>query len=322
MRIKSTTFGVRKQVNTSDEPIKKYFLSYEGVQTEVLYFDGVNQNKEKLKIDSSIQFIPLLRHFAHIGWSNPLKIIERVLACLNNLSKNERNVDSLVQSICDYYIDACQLKNIKADRDELYRQILHHFVNEFNLSRDDSISLKDVNLIDNISSFLESFNNIYVVENINSFIESQFETYDKSYDKVCLIVDRDKKSFTTSQYMKLLRICEKNNIKLYVSNPCFEFWLLLHFDKVLKLDPIKLSDNSKEYKIINNFGNEELITFAEYELRKSLPHYKKNNLNFNDFIERVPKAISNSKNFETDIVNLQHCIGSNIGKLFEELQKV
>jgi hypothetical protein len=185
LRIKSITFGVRKQVNISDEPIKKYFLSYEGVQTEVLYFDGINENKEDLKIASSIKFIPLLRHFAHIGWSNPIKIIERVLACLNNLSKNERNVDSLIQSICDYYIDACELNNIKVDRDELYQQISHHFENELNLSCDDNMSLKDVNLIDNISSVIDSFNNIYVVENINILIEFQFKTYDKNYDKVC-----------------------------------------------------------------------------------------------------------------------------------------
>lgn len=69
MRISNKTFGVRKTVLKSEEAKKKYFLAFEGVQTEVIYFDGVCINKKELNISPTIELIPLLRHYPHIGWS-------------------------------------------------------------------------------------------------------------------------------------------------------------------------------------------------------------------------------------------------------------
>lgn len=52
-------FGERTEKGR--EAIKKYYLIYEGSQTEAQYFAGIDQNKEFLNINSLIEIVPILR---------------------------------------------------------------------------------------------------------------------------------------------------------------------------------------------------------------------------------------------------------------------
>lgn len=96
-----------------------------------------------------------------------------------------------------------------------------------------------------------------------------------------------------------------------MTNPCFEFWLLLHFDEVFCLDRDKLLENPQ-------------ITskrrYTEYELRKLLPGYTKSKYNVEALMSRVDKAVQNEKKFCEDIVKLEYEAGSNVGRLIEELK--
>jgi len=97
-----------------------------------------------------------------------------------------------------------------------------------------------------------------------------------------------------------------------VTNPCFEFWLLLHFDEVLTLDKEKLLDNPK-------------VTakrrYAEDELRKIYPGYKKSFYHAETLVKRIDKAIENEKEFCEDIEELECAIGSNVGKLIAKMRQ-
>ena len=99
--------------------------------------------------------------------------------------------------------------------------------------------------------------------------------------------------------------------ELYVTNPCFEFWLLLHFDEVFNLDKDKLLENPK-------------ITakrrYVEHELRSLWPGYKKNSYRAERLMKNIDNAINNEKKFCEDIVGLENSIGSNIGKLISEMR--
>lgn len=53
-----------------------------------------------------------------------------------------------------------------------------------------------------------------------------------------------------------------------VTNPCFEFWLLLHYDQVLNLNRDMLLENPKV---------SSKRRYTEHELRKLLKGYSKNN---------------------------------------------
>lgn len=221
-RVKST-FGERKKVFENSNPRKKYFLAYEGVKTEVQYFNGVCNHKEYLNISASVELVPLLRHSPHIGWSNPLKVFDRVNSCLKHLSKNERNVDSFVNAISDYCFNESEDLQTIDERNELYKTILNIFEEKFNLGPNDNINFSDDEIISKIIQIMSILSKNLLVKNIENFIYMQCETYDQEYDCVCLIVDRDKKSFTNNQYDKLINSCKKYNYHLYVTNPCFEF---------------------------------------------------------------------------------------------------
>ncbi|MEA3422876.1 MAG: RloB domain-containing protein [Bacillota bacterium] len=63
------------------------------------------------------------------------------------------------------------------------------------------------------------------------------------------MVDRDKGSFVNhpnnNQYAYVVEKCRENGIDFYLTNPCFEFWLLLHFDEVHQLDKTSLLEKKK-----------------------------------------------------------------------------
>ena len=82
-----------------------------------------------------------------------------------------------------------------------------------------------------------------ILETVLKNIENKQITYSEDIDKMCLIVDRDKKSFKEEQYNYVKEECERKNFKLYVTNPCFEFWLLLHFDEVHLINKEELLEN-------------------------------------------------------------------------------
>ena len=98
-----------------------------------------------------------------------------------------------------------------------------------------------------------------------------------------------------------------------LTNSCFEFWLLLHFDKVFELEQNKLLENPK-------------VTakrrYVEQELRKILPGYGKGSYRAMEVIKHIDKAIENEKKFCEDVVMLKDKVGSNLGCLIEELKKI
>ncbi len=318
MRIKKN-FGKRKRVLFSTKPIKKYFLAFEGMRTEVQYFTGIIDNKEFLNISTSVEIIPLLRNHPYMGWSNPMKVFERVKDTLDNLRENYRSVAAIVNSIVEYCFENSDEISTRKEAEDLYNSILLIFTRDFHLNEEDNVDFSDEKIEERIEELMAKLSATIFVENLDLFIKSQFESYDPSFDEVCLIVDRDKNSFNTVQYDSLIEKCKRNNYKLYISNPCFEFWLLLHFNEVFSIDRNLLIQNDKLiYKDENN--NFIKMNFAEKELRKIIPSFHKTNLNFSPFINRIDLAIANAKEFATSLENLKIGVGSNVGELIGELR--
>ncbi len=73
----------------------------------------------------------------------------------------------------------------------------------------------------------------------------------------------------------VLKASKEQNIQIYLSNPCFEIWYLLHFRY-----------STRQYN-----SNEEVIN----DLKKYLNNYKKNLNVFDTLLPLVSAAISNSK---------------------------
>jgi len=72
-----TSFS-RVEVSEAEEPRKKFYLFYEGVVTEPMYFQGVKDNIKELGYNSIIEIIPIVRSGKEVGRSNIISIIEDV----------------------------------------------------------------------------------------------------------------------------------------------------------------------------------------------------------------------------------------------------
>ena len=150
------------------------------------------------------------------------------------------------------------------------------------------------------------------IANIVNYIEEQQILYNKDLDYICMIIDRDKGNIKTHQYLQLLKKCEEKKIRLFVTNPTFEFWLLLHSQKVFEYCPAKLLANWKK-------GNKR---FLEEVLSDVFEGYRKENIRAERFMPYIREAIVNEKEFCQDISELQDKLGSNIGELLAEWIKL
>ena len=170
-------------------------------------------------------------------------------------------------------------------------------------------SLIEVIPIENDDEELGQSHPLRKISNFNEDIENNKFLYDKEIDKVCFVIDRDPQNFSEQQYKDFLQMCEKYNYKVYVSNPTFELFLLMHDDKILSMDKTKMLENRK----VSNSKR-----FLEVKLSEIFGCNKKN-INFDKFKPNIKKAINNEKQFEENLINLKDNLGSNVGTLLDEM---
>lgn len=310
----SRTFAERTKVLKSDEAKKRYFLVFEGASTEKIYFEALENARDDMELDPLIELVPIMRSYSEDGWSNPKKILDRIIANLDEEETGLLTYESLLNRIMDYLYDEKILAASKVQAHALWRILEEGCEKVLGKCLSDNVD----NLVEDCNKLTEYLNQesdvVNIVDDISDIIRSSNITYDNRFDKICLIVDRDKESFLAipenNQYDYVLRTCQEKGFGFYVSNPCFEFWLLLHFDEVFELDLDKLLENSQ-------------ITakrrYAEHELRKLLPGYSKSNYNAEALMERVEMAIKNEEKFCEELDGLRDKVGSNVGKVITEL---
>lgn len=307
-------FAKRTTGNVESEPRKKYFLVYEGEKTELIYFDAVNDLRDAIGINPLIELTPLIRSFSEAGWSNPKQILDRVIQAVTEGQSGEITYVTLIDRVIDYLLEeelinsTPQARSIAKILQWYYKkenQILHSVVSDL----DQACEI--------ITSFLNKASCIATIsEDIPDIIKSQQLTYAEGFDKICLIVDRDRESFIckldNDQYGYVWQTCERRKMGFYVTNPCFEFWLLLHFDQVHNLDTDALLNNPKKTR---------KRRYAEHELHKLMPGFQKSAYDAHELVGKIDVAIKNEKQYCENIEKLEHTIGSNLGQLIEEMRK-
>ncbi|ALF17009.1 RloB family protein [Fusobacterium animalis] len=305
-------FAKRTRISELDRTRKKYFLIYEGSSTEEIYFKAVNELRNKIDINPLIELVSIERTYSEYGWSNPKKILEQLLKDLEEMESGKISYKTLVDKIMEIIIED------KKNSEEIsLKEFLEDIENEIGKSLNDIVEnteddcrillpiilKKGFLIIEKIPSILEK---------ILKGIENKQITYSEDIDKICLIVDRDKGSFKEEQYNYVKEECKRKNFKFYVTNPCFEFWLLLHFDEVHSIDKEKLLENNK-------ITPKSKVRYVEAELKKYFS-YNKNKYNAELLIEKIDSAIENEKRFCEDIEELKDKLGSNVGLLIKELK--
>ena len=311
----SRTFAERTKVLKSDEALKKYFFVYEGSDTEVIYFDAIRSLRGDIGINPLIELIPIIRSFSEEGWSNPKKILDRIIQNLQESREKTISYESLLNRIMDYLYETNVLSSSKVLAKNIWETMKQTCIEQMHKRLDDIVEDIECSCKELINALENEYEIVNIIDEIAEIIEMGGLTYDEELDQICLIVDRDKDSFVATpennQYKYVVDKCNEMGFGLYITNPCFEFWLLLHFDEVFNLDRTKLLDNPK-------------VTakrrYTEDELRKVLQGYKKSSYNAMGLVKNVDKAIQNEKAFCEDVEQLKDSVGSNIGKLIVEMR--
>lgn len=310
----SKTFAERTKILKSDEVKRKFFLVYEGASTESIYFDKLNEIKEIMGISPLIELVPTIRSYSEDGWSNPKKILDRVIANLEEEETGNITYESLLNRIMGYLYDVGILTTSRVQTHAIWKILQDACENILGKElQQDVVNLKsDCNLL--VQYLNQESDIVNIVDDISDIIASSNITYEDGFDKICLIVDRDKESFVAlpqnNQYEYVLRTCQEKGFGFYVSNPCFEFWLLLHFDEVFKLNQELLLENPKVTS---------KRRYAEHELRKLLPGYSKTEYNAERLVGELKTAMKNAQQFCEEVEALENKVGTNLRLLIVEL---
>lgn len=291
MRIKEQF--AKERISEERNYKSKFFIVSEGQITEPRYFEKLNQSV----ISENVTIINLLRDYANLGNGNPSFLINLLKEFLNN-NNSEISLMELKNRISNWdhenpnKIDLNSINNILSS-----------------LYSSDNVKIPYIDLGDLFILLFKS--DIYkdIASNFASYFTAQDVTYSPEVDTLNLVVDRDKDSFSEKQYDDVVKFCTENNVGFYVSNPNFEFWLLLHFAEVESENNRVMLDNPK-------------MSGSRRYLEKRLHDicgYTKTKFSFLKFENNIRDAIIREKNYEESLDGLKDNLGSNVGKLVEKI---
>lgn len=188
----SRTFAGRSNVLKNNEVKKRYFLVFEGAMTEKIYFEALENNQNGIDIDPLIELVPIIRSYSEDGWSNPKKILDRLISNLEEEETGQFTYETLLNRIMDYLYDEKILTTSKVQAHALWRileagckKILKRYLSDYV----DNLAVDCNRLIEYLNNESDVVN---IVEDITDIIKTSNITYDSKFDQVCLIVDRDK----------------------------------------------------------------------------------------------------------------------------------
>jgi hypothetical protein len=139
------------------------------------------------------------------------------------------------------------------------------------------------------------------------------DKYDKDIDQFVLVFDRD--SFhTEKEYLDFLTIAGKGNI-LTITSPCFELWLILHFQDAI---PLYIQPNLNEILVNENVSKAHSYTSKLFSTISGMNPKKK--LSFQKLKQNICLACEQKKELEQDNEKLYSNVGSNVGILISQMQ--
>jgi len=144
--------------------------------------------------------------------------------------------------------------------------------------------------------------------------KEQWETHGIAPNELWMVVDRDKQNVSEEQLNEIIDKCNNEGYNLALSNPTFEFWLLLHITSIKEYDSDTLLENPKPRA-------KSKKRYIEKELSKILGGYNKKKMRFEDFKLGISDAIARAKELECNNEHLINKLGTSVCLLVEKLIK-
>ena len=257
------------------------FLSVEGEVTERRYFEFVRESRETFGIKSVVEIHVLRRGDSS---SSPEKVVE----LLENYLEVRNNNDFLAE------VDKLELKHYD-------KEFIHKY-----LEAPDTIDVKEKRQFE---GFLkeEQLDLTYLLF-LNKFKGSD----NGENDVFGIVIDRDAGNHSPENMARIFDECDEKGYRCFLTNPRFEFWLLLHVADVKSEYPDELekmldfNDETVDKHLLEKTGGGKKIQ------RKTFDTY---------FLPNIDTAIERANGLCTSRNELLDQLGSTLGELFELLRE-
>lgn len=148
----------------------------------------------------------------------------------------------------------------------------------------------------------------------------KWEEYDKETDQVCVIFDRDYKKLEMC-LDEIYDLCNKHGIKIVMSNPNFEFWLLMHFPNIDQYSQEEIRANKKNLRHQISDDASTSKKFLEIQVAKNINGYTKGKkIKFEKFLPNIDLAIEQANLFCQDPQQMKDNIGTAMGQLIKKIR--
>lgn len=141
-----------------------------------------------------------------------------------------------------------------------------------------------------------------------------WESHGVEPSELWMVVDRDKQNVSKDQLNEIVEKCRIEGYNLALSNPTFEFWLLLHLTSIEFYDKELLLSNPKDTV-------KSKKRYLEKELSTLLGGYNKNKLHFEKFEKGIMDAVSRAKKLPVDNLTIIEELGTSVCLLIEKIIK-
>jgi len=288
----------------------RYILAFEGYRTEVDYFRCVAENRHIVGASSPMDITVLQREEVDAGCSDPVAIVEAV----------KRNIDAMAQG-CHTVDTVCEIARNSA-------------WTVAGITRaDPMMAIIDAELRERLGTVADHNGAISSTEKAQEICESAIRDvtgkdvdfslpeppeFIPGLDSVCIIIDRDRDSHSARSIDKFVSGCRKYGFRPFITNPCFEFWLMLHFEESIAVDrDMLLKNEMTDGKRFTETELDRIVNGVNPEHR-----YSKDSMDPFMFIHRIGLAVENSRMYCTDVKCLKGNVGTNLGLLYEDMMGV
>lgn len=124
-----TSFGQRTSPCETKEGNRRFFLVYEGADTESIYFNYLDQNRQKCKINPLISIIELDKGRFCKDVSNPKKILDDIVKLIDGAPSYSSLANTIIDCLLDSYSGDIYVDSL-TDRSILQLMVDHFKVNE------------------------------------------------------------------------------------------------------------------------------------------------------------------------------------------------
>jgi hypothetical protein len=131
-----------------------------------------------------------------------------------------------------------------------------------------------------------------VVCKLDEYLLEKYD-YKYEYDQLWVVWDREKVDSRKKEILKMLPKCKEKNYNIALSNPLFEFWLLMHLVDITIYSKEDLFAN-KQISQKRKYIDKELSNLLDNGFNKKKGKFNKDIIT----IENVKRAISQEKLFE------------------------